>query len=733
MNVPLKRILFHDAISTVIKGGSRAFQAIYGKRYRKARAAGDVFYVDDLPMVKPLAEAHRAANAGPVPALPAPVPHPFKARITKPGRYPDPKPTIGFRDPPLSGRILAGIGETEPRRAPRTFFHGPRTPYGGFEMAYPIYTPVPALDRVAEAFWKNRRAEGPVAHLRQDVDPVALAAELKDLATKLGAVAVGCTPVTENAVHDHVEGEYLPHAIIFAHEMEREELLNAPSPGALQGVMKGYHDVNEICLAVAEHIRDMGWRAEANANLGGAPETIAIIPLAVAAGLGTMGRHGSLITRSHGSNVRLSAVLTDVPLTFDAPVDFGVEAMCADCHVCQYSCPPQAIYEQKQTVRGVERWHVDMDRCLPYFLENESCAICITVCPWSQTDKGPLTALLQEQRMDVAQHWPDPVPEPKLRLKAEPNDPPLVPAPGHAEDWWQEVEVINRIEHHGPIVELHLKRPESALPDWSAGAHIELALPSGKVRAYSLSNLPEDGFYRLGVKIDAEGNGGSAEVGTLGLGARLMASRPGNNYLVPENRPHYVLCAGGSGVTVMVPLAKRLAELGRPFEVHYSVKSREEAVFCDELRASSGGHLTLHTDRAWLETFLEARPEKTAVCVCGPRGYMDAVADAALAKGLSVFSEDFGSDVPDKAFDVILASSGETLTVPPGESIARALGRRGIEVPVSCGYGICGTCTVGVLDGAVDHRDRVLSDEDRTSKLTLCCSRAEGHAITIDI
>ncbi len=733
MNVPLKRTLVNGAISLVIKGGSRAFQAIYAKRYRKARAVGDVFYVDDLPMVKPLAEQHRAANSGPVPDGPQPVPHPFKARITKPGRYPKATPTIGFRDPPISGRILAGIDETEPRRAPRTFFHGPATPYGGFEMGYPIYTPIPALDRVAEAFWKNRRAEGPVAKTRQNVDPQTLADELKKLATELGAVAVGCTPVTEAAVYDHVSEPYLPNAIVFAHEMERNELLRTPSPDTLQGVMKGYHDVNEICLAVSERIRALGWQAEANANLGGAPETIAIIPLAVDAGLGTMGRHGSLITRSHGSNVRLSAVLTDVPLAFDAPVDFGVEAMCADCHVCQYSCPPQAIYEKKQTVRGVDRWHVDLDRCLPYFLENESCGICITVCPWSQTDKGPLTALLQEQRMDVANHWPNTVPEPKLTLKTEPNDPPLVPAPGGPEDWWHEVRIVKRVEHVSEVVELHLARTNGILPDWSAGAHVEVALPSGKVRAYSLSNLPGENVYRLGVKIDPAGTGGSLEIGSLSVGDTLTVSRPGNNYLVPEDRPHYVLCAGGIGVTVMVPLALRLAELGRSFEVHYSVKDVSKAVFADELRYASDGKLTIHTNRDWRDTFLDAKPDNTVVCVCGPRGYMDAVYDAALLKRFETFSEDFGSDTPDRDFDVVLASTGERLTVPAGESIARALGRRGIEVPISCGYGICGTCTVGVLDGEVEHRDRVLPSGDRDSKITLCCSRALGQTITIDI
>ncbi len=210
-------------------------------------------------------------------------------------------------------------------------------------------------------------------------------------------------------------------------------------------------------------------------------------------------------------------------------------------------------------------------------------------------------------------------------------------------------------------------------------------------------------------------------------------SRLGNNYLVPEDRSHYVLCAGGIGVTVMVPLAQHLAKLQKSFEVHYSVKSVSEAVFADELEEASGGKLTVHTNRDWCDTFLDAKPEKTAICICGPRGYMDAVYDAAHLKGFDIYSEDFGSDTPDRPFDVVLASSGAKLTVPAGESIARALGRRGIDVPVSCGYGICGTCTVGVLEGTIDHRDRLLADGDRDRKITLCCSRAASETITLDI
>lgn len=292
-----------------------------------------------------------------------------------------------------------------------------------------------------------------------------------------------------------------------------------------------------------------------------------------------------------------------------------------------------------------------------------------------------------------------------------------------------------RTDHPGDVAELHLARTDGPLPDWSAGAHVELGLPSGKVRAYSLSNLPGGGTYRLAVKKEADGTGGSAEVHTLNVGDRLHASRPGNNAPVPEDRSTYHLCAGGIGITVMIPLALRLAGLGKRVALHHSVRDPRHALFHDELRAA-GATVHLHLDRAWLDTFLDGAPDDAIVAACGPGGYMDAVRDRALAAGLppgSYVSEDFGGAGQDRPFTVTLASSGESLTVPPGESIARALGRRGVHVPVSCGYGICGTCTVGVLEGEVDHRDRILDDADRGRKITLCCSRAKGDGITIDI
>jgi epoxyqueuosine reductase QueG len=139
----------------------------------------------------------------------------------------------------------------------------------------------------------------------------------------------------------------------------------------------------------------MGWPAQAYAD----GEDILQIPLAIRAGLGELGKHGSVISRDHGSNLRLAAVLTDLPLVLDAPVDLGVDDLCLVCRRCVDDCPPTAIQNAKQMVRGDEKWYVDFDRCVPYFSVTEGCAICIEVCPWSEPGQGPrLSELLLARR-----------------------------------------------------------------------------------------------------------------------------------------------------------------------------------------------------------------------------------------------------------------------------------------------------------------------------------------------
>ena len=113
------------------------------------------------------------------------------------------------------------------------------------------------------------------------------------------------------------------------------------------------------------------------------------LPLAINAGLGQLGKHGSLICKEFGSNMRIATVLTDLPLAVDAPVDIAVDDLCLGCRRCTLDCPVDAIVDAKQMVRGVEKWYVDFDKCAPYFTATVGCGICIEVCPWTKPGRGP--------------------------------------------------------------------------------------------------------------------------------------------------------------------------------------------------------------------------------------------------------------------------------------------------------------------------------------------------------
>ena len=407
------RRAIEGARSTVSSGASVAFAlgGVYGPRrafvawYRARRAQGRPIHVEDLPGARTLASDERRANGPTIPPRPARQAHPFKARTMRSGSYPPPESTLAYRDPPLSGLTLAGVGETVARRTIKFYHHGYAHIYGAMNLAFHAIATRQALVVVQRARFDNRRAVGPVAPSPRPVDdPATVAAELKAFALARGATHAGCTEVVEHALYAHVT-DHLPRAIVLAAPMDRSDMLTIPSVDSGKAIIEGYLDVGRAANDLAQHIRAMGWRAEADTNLGGAPSKVMHVPLAVAAGLGTMGRHTSLITESHGSNVRLATVMTDVPLVLDAPVDFGVDRMCADCRVCRESCPSNAIYETKRMVRGIEKWHLDFDRCMPYFNENETCGICITVCPWSKTGEGPLLALYQQQRARVQARW----------------------------------------------------------------------------------------------------------------------------------------------------------------------------------------------------------------------------------------------------------------------------------------------------------------------------------------
>jgi epoxyqueuosine reductase len=305
------------------------------------------------------------------------------------GRVPPPRYAFAYRRAPESGNDINGLGEARRLRA-RPVFHasgGPPLAWKALDDFFSLINPWPVVRHVLFNTWQLRRSDGPVGPRTRAVDdPAAMSAEVKATALRLGASVVGVAEVADDALYEGREPG-LRHAICIGLQMDRGEMSYAPEPRAAAEVMRTYRRVARVAVELAEAIRSMGWPARAYGNPNSTD--ILLIPLAIRAGLGELGKHGSLIGKEHGSNFRLAAVLTDLPLALDAPVDIGVDDVCQVCRRCVDDCPPRAILEQKQLVRGERKWYVDFDRCIPYFVKTCGCAICIEVCPWSEPGRGP--------------------------------------------------------------------------------------------------------------------------------------------------------------------------------------------------------------------------------------------------------------------------------------------------------------------------------------------------------
>ena len=318
-----------------------------------------------------------------------------------------PPPTYGFvyRNPPRSGNEINGLGEAEPSRAQPVFHStgrgGNREPleWAALDSFFNLTAAPRPFWQVLRSIWQRRLYDGPIAKRRQAVDdPEAMADRIKRQAKRFDAGLVGISEVTDDAMY---QGGTIPYrfAISLGMPMDREEMAHVPHLRAATEVMRTYRKGSRIAIRLARYIRSLGWPAKAYAD----GEDILQIPMAVNAGLGQLGKHGSLISEEFGSNFRLAAVLTDLPLACDAPVDIGVDDLCMTCRRCVEDCPPNAILDDKQLVRGVEKWYVDFDKCIPYFVKTAGCAICLEVCPWSEPGRGPkLSSLLLSKRRDAS-------------------------------------------------------------------------------------------------------------------------------------------------------------------------------------------------------------------------------------------------------------------------------------------------------------------------------------------
>ena len=305
------------------------------------------------------------------------------------------------------------------------------------------------------------------------------------------------------------------------------------------------------------------------------------------------------------------------------------------------------------------------------------------------------------------------------------------------------------------------------LPGYHAGAHIDVHLPGGFTRQYSLAMAEQTapdagaGCYVIGVKHDMAGRGGSASLHMrVGVGDLLAISTPRNNFPLHANAQHHLLLAGGIGLTPLLAMAQQLQRSGAPFTLCVFARSRHHLAFADELQALAP-HVRCHFDEPAVSTLASASASASATAaqqlniddllrrhtdgthlyLCGPAGFMQAVlAASAHWPEDSVHLEYFappaaeGGTGSDEAFTLVLAGRGIEVPVVADQSAVDALHDLGIEVPISCSQGLCGTCVVALVGGEPEHRDHCLSATERRSKVALCCSRAKaGGRIVVSI
>jgi len=311
---------------------------------------------------------------------------------------------------------------------------------------------------------------------------------------------------------------------------------------------------------------------------------------------------------------------------------------------------------------------------------------------------------------------------------------------------------ITSIEQTAENIKTFVIKPANEgddFPEFTAGSHIQVHLPSGKMRSYSLVNPPfEQNRYQIAVKKEEEGNGGSKEMHELSVGDTLQISQPHNNFVLYENVQKYLLISGGIGITPMLSMAHRLTEIDRHFELHVCAKKLEEVPFRYGLQNwTFAPNVEIHLDKDGrssmdIKRVLASPNTDTLLYVCGPPGFNKWVQQAALELGwnrkqirLEAFSQDPHTFTEAKAFELELRKSGKTLTVPADQTIIDTLQLHNIKTPYSCLQGTCGTCITPVIEGEVDHRDAVLSEEEKceNKQMCLCVSRAKGEKLVVDL
>lgn len=300
------------------------------------------------------------------------------------------------------------------------------------------------------------------------------------------------------------------------------------------------------------------------------------------------------------------------------------------------------------------------------------------------------------------------------------------------------------------IVSLELVSPTAvALPVFSAGAHIDLSLGNGLIRSYSLVNdQSERHRYVIAVNKDAASRGGSRYIHeTLQVGQSIDVSAPHNHFPLIEDAPHTVFIAGGIGVTPLLSMIRRLEALGRPWQLHYTARSRRKCAYLEQLAQldKSRGAVHLHfvdeSDGRLLDidALVVPVPKEAHLYCCGPSPMLQSFERATAARPPQHVHVEYFSAQQEAAvtggFTVVLARSRRALRVEPGKSILDVLLANGLDVGHACREGVCGACQTKVLEGIPDHRDSYLSAREKSSgdSIMLCCSGSASETLVLDL
>lgn len=316
-----------------------------------------------------------------------------KKRYT--GFTPDPEQLRLWPD--ISGNTINGLGEAAPRRPSPIYWHVPDDlDFGPLQQWFYQHNRQPELEQA-----RGRRA-GVMAQEMADKSPTAetLSAEqwtslVKTTAAGGAADLVGIARLQEEWIFEGYDIPPYESVIVLGVAMDFDRLSTAPEMTAAAEVVDQYTRGHIAAREVADMIRRRGW--DALPHGGPMAGSVNAIPAALACGFGELAKNGSIINREYGCCFRLATVLTSIPLHYDAPDVFGADDYCTRCQACTRVCPPGAISDEKQLVRGVEKWYVDFDKCLPFFNETAGCAMCLAICPWSIPGK-PADLIAKQQR-----------------------------------------------------------------------------------------------------------------------------------------------------------------------------------------------------------------------------------------------------------------------------------------------------------------------------------------------